>query len=102
MKDTSAALSAALHSADLDDTLVLTGEADLKAYADVAALAEERYPDVRARALTTACCSTSGTGRARCLTVYIKESGDSGKGCLLVPGRGVLSGSPFVTSLPSW
>ncbi|KAK9821301.1 hypothetical protein WJX81_004795 [Elliptochloris bilobata] len=31
---------------DLDDTLVLTGEADLKAYADVAALAEERFPNV--------------------------------------------------------
>jgi hypothetical protein len=40
---------------------VLTGEADLKAYADVAALAEERYPDVRALALTAASCSTSST-----------------------------------------
>ncbi len=40
---------------------MLTGEADLKAYADVAALAEERYPDVRALALTAASCSTSST-----------------------------------------
>lgn len=40
-------LNAGGTGADLDDTLVLTGEADLKAYADVAALAEERFPDVR-------------------------------------------------------
>ena len=34
-------------AADLDDTLVLTGEADLKAYGDVAALAQQRFPTVR-------------------------------------------------------
>ena len=33
--------------ADLDDTLVLTGEADLKAYGDVAAHAQQRFPNVQ-------------------------------------------------------
>lgn len=34
--------------ADLDDTLVLTGEADLKAYGDVADHAQRRFPNVQA------------------------------------------------------
>lgn len=39
-------------AADLDDTLVLTGEADLKAYGDVAAHAQQRFPNVQPSPVT--------------------------------------------------